>query len=310
MTEKQSSVHHVRNASGTRLGLTHYPGKPVSANAARGSTVADGQHAERSVVILAHGTFSNHRSCRGLAGYLAKNGFDCWMLDFQGHGVSERPVRDPSFESMCLEDADAAISFVLNRYPTQQIHWVGHSGGGLAILMYLARNPHQQASIRSVVTLASQATHAAVSRRNRLAIVAASLVTRVLGFAPGRWFGIGPEHEFGPVMAQWYEWSLLGRWLGSDGFDYEEALATLSRPLLCLAAEADTFIAPQSGCFRIFEQYQSDTKAFQVCGLSTGFLENYSHARLISSSSAAKEIWPQVLRWLGKADSQSSELTS
>src|SRR5688572_3601759 len=48
-------------------------------------------------VVLTHGTFSNYRSCMGLAEYLAKAGFACWVFDWRGHGASARPERPHSF---------------------------------------------------------------------------------------------------------------------------------------------------------------------------------------------------------------------
>lgn len=286
-------VHSVYNQSGTRLALTSIPAR----DRLNGSLTA------AVPVMLAHGTFSNHRSCQGLALYLAQAGFDCWLLDFQGHGGSEKPGIAPTFESMCLEDTAAVLDYLRTRYPNQAVHWVGHSGGGLSILMYLCRHPEHQESIASVVTLASQATHAAVAHKNRYAIIASALITRALGVAPGRWLKIGPENEFASVMLQWYRWSLIGRWLGTDGFDYEDALEHVKCPLLALAGTADTFIAPMEGCEHLFNCYGSADKEFKLCGLATGYKEDYTHARLISSSSAAREVWPMVSAWLERCSS-------
>ena len=280
----------IRNRQGTRLGLQCYP-------------VAGERTA---VAILAHGTFSNHRSCRGLARHLAAHGVESWILDFQGHGVSDRPSSEPDFETMCLDDAGAALDFIDRVRPGMPVCWVGHSGGGLAILMLLARHRAYRERVSRIVTLASQATDAAIASRNRLAIRAASGATRVLAFAPGKLFKLGPENEFGRVMRQWYGWSLSGRWSGTDGFDYEQGLSELTAPCLMLAASADTFIAPVSGCRRLFESYGSPDKRFQLCGVDTGFIENYSHARLISSRSAARDVWPLVADWC--LDSAGSEL--
>lgn len=279
MTDDVGPVHFIANAAGTRLGLHCYAAgrKP------------------RGVALLAHGTFSNHRSCRGLAQYLADNGVEAWVLDCQGHGVSERPVEEPDFESMYLLDARAALEFLQRRYPDQSLGWVGHSGGGLAILMLLARCPEYRDQLGSIVTIASQATDAAVRLRHRCGIHLAAIATRVVGFVPGRLFGLGPENEFAAVMQQWYRWSLSGRWLGRDGFDYEAGLRQLPQRCLMLAAQGDRFIAPVSGCERLFQAMGSSHKRFQVCGTATGFTEDYSHARIISSRNAAREVWPQVL---------------
>ncbi len=294
---KKAHIHFIDNASGTRLALWHHPSVEGMSKVG-GSAGREGAQLAPSPVILSHGTFSNHRSCRGLAQYLAKRGFDCWILDFQGHGQSETPENEPDFESMCLEDVDAALSFVMTRHPGVPIDWVGHSGGGLAMLMHLARNPNVQSQIGKLVTLASQATHAGLVTKNRLGIQASKIITRALGVAPGRWFKIGPENEFSKVMLQWYQWSLEGRWLGADGFDYEKALGDIDTPLLSFAGGGDKFIAPVEGCRYLFDCVGSTTKEFEFCAADKGYKEDYSHARIISSSSAAKDIWPKVADWL------------
>ncbi len=249
-------------------------------------------------MLLTHGTFSNHRSCRGLAQHLNKRGFDCWLLDNQGHGLSEPPLQAPDFEQMYLDDASAAVDFLKQRYNHQKLAWVGHSGGGLGALMYLAREPDRQATFSSIVTLASQATDAAVRPLNRSLIRLAQVTTRVLGYAPGHRLRLGPEAEFGAVMQQWYDWSLSGRWLGRDGFDYEASLPRVSVPTMMMAGSADRFIAPVSGCVRLFNQLGAEQSSFVRCGLDGGFSEDYSHARIISSRAAATDIWPLITSWL------------
>ncbi|MFK7857110.1 MAG: alpha/beta fold hydrolase [Granulosicoccus sp.] len=299
------NVYHISNKSGTRLALTRLPCKIDSIKSTNSIVKRNSTLIGAVPVVLAHGTFSNHRSCKGLALYLSQRGFDCWLLDFQGHGHSAKPVGSPTFESMCLEDTAAVLEFIGIRYPGQQMHWIGHSGGGLSILMYLCRNLNQQKSIASIVTLASQATHAAVVKKHRYAIKVSKLITQALGFAPGRWFKIGPENEFANVMLQWYRWSLQGKWLGEDSFDYENGMRSLTCPLLALAGGGDHFIAPADGCKHIFNRAGSNHKKFELCGLTTGYKENYSHARLISSSSASSEVWPLVSDWLEHYSPQS-----
>lgn len=280
------SVHLIKNKTGVELALTHYPAHPDSG----------GQ--QNHPVILAHGTFSNHRSVRGIAQHLTEYGFDCWILDFQGHGHSGEPKVTPSFESMCLDDSEAVISHLQKLYPSAKINWVGHSGGGLAPLMYLARNPDHHRAFNAVVTLASQATDAANSVRNRFAIVLSRAITALLGVAPGKYLNLGPENEFASVMSQWYGWSLSKKWQGSDGFDYIESLPDIRVPCLMLAGHDDRFIAPTTGCELLFNQLGSTDKEFRICGTDTGFIENYNHARLVSSRSAANDIWPLVSSWL------------
>ncbi len=286
-----SSVEFIINGSGTRLALTRTLSNTVS------PTIAKPKNNPKPI-LLAHGTFSNHRSVRGLAQHLAGSGYDCWILDFQGHGHSDKPAVKPRFESMCIEDATAALDHLKTLYPSQPVVWIGHSAGGLAVLSLLCRFPEYKSSIKAIVTLASQATHAATQNKYRIMIHLSRIITRLIGFAPGRSFKLGPENEFGSVMAQWYEWSLTGQWLGDDGFNYMDALPTITVPTLMLTGSGDKFIAPPRGCRALFDQLGSSDKHYQECGLLTGFSEDYNHSRLVSSRSASRDIWPLITNWL------------
>jgi pimeloyl-ACP methyl ester carboxylesterase len=83
------------------------------------------------------------------------------------------------------------LDYVETHHPGKKIFWVGHSGGGLAIWMHLARFPNTQERLNGVVTLASQATEAAHSIANRAMIYCASVATKALGFVPGKWLRLG-----------------------------------------------------------------------------------------------------------------------
>jgi oxygen-independent coproporphyrinogen-3 oxidase len=168
------------------------------------------------------------------------------------------------------------------------------------VLSLLARRPSFIPSLKAIVTVASQTTHAAKRRKNRIIILLSSVITRLLGFAPGKIFKLGPENEFGPVMTQWYQWSLSQKWLAADGFDYLQALNTISTPTLMLSGTGDTFIAPPGGCRALFDRIGSNDKDYQECGLSTGYAEDYNHSRIITSVSASKEIWPLISTWLNR----------
>ena len=248
-------------------------------------------------VLLAHGMYSNYRACRGLAQYLARMGYHCWLLDSQGHGFSDAAAQPVDFETQCLEDSEAALDFIESQ-SSQQWWWVGHSGGGLAMAMYLARNPARQALLQGMVTMASQATDAGLHRSRRMTLRIIRLVINVLGVAPGKRLGLGPENESVRVMDQWLRWSLTGRWTGTDSFDYLAGLHNIQLPSLSLAAAADRFIAPASGCLRLHQHLGGTDKTYVLFGKADGYLEDYTHARLVSSRNASVDVWPLVGQWI------------
>ncbi len=249
-------------------------------------------------VLLTHGTFSNAQVCGKLASFLANHGFDCWIVELRGHGQSQRGEERPDFEHLADFDVPAALAAVQRWTGKAQTFLVGHSGGGLVFLMHLARHPECWKHVKGVVTLASQATEAGATLSSRMKIVGFAAINNLLGFLPGPALGLGPENEFRGVMNQWFRWNWSRRWLGSDGFDYAEALGRVDVPTLLLAGAGDRFIAPVRGCQRLYDLLGSQDKQLAICGKSIGFAEDYGHTRIIASRAARREIWPMILTWM------------
>ena len=248
-------------------------------------------------VILSHGTFSNHRTCAGLANFLAKKGYSCWIFDWRGHGASDRAVPPHTFDDIALLDVPAIIDTVTNR-SSDPVFWVGHSGGALILLMWMARFPHLAARhIKGLIMLASQATGAATSIRNRTMIFAIDWFLRWRARAPGHWLDLGPEPESALLIRQWCRWNLTQSFSGQDGFDYQRAISRSELPILAFAGAGDGFVAPACACHAFASSFSTDVE-FHFCSKQQGFREDYTHNRLILSRNASVEIWPLVTRWL------------
>lgn len=249
-------------------------------------------------VVLSHGTFSNAQTCTRLALYLAGHGFDCWVLELRGHGRSEVGPVHPDFEQFSELDVPTALRAVRQHTRNAPLFWIGHSGGGLVPLMFLARHPETLAEVKGIVTLASQATDAGITWSGWAKIALSAAGNNLLGYAPGPLFKLGPENEFRGVMNQWFRWNWNGRWTGNDGFDYLKGLERINIPTLCLAGGGDRFIAPYQGCRRLYNALGGPDKQMVFCAKSEGYGEDYNHARIITSLRARREIWPTISEWL------------
>lgn len=90
-------------------------------------------------VILLHGSFSNRRfwfspKGLGLGAYLTRLGFDVWIPEMRGHGLSQRneDYRRNRVADYARYDLPAIAAFV--REQSGQIpHWIGHSLGGITL---------------------------------------------------------------------------------------------------------------------------------------------------------------------------------
>ncbi|BBF87631.1 esterase/lipase/thioesterase family protein [Aquitalea magnusonii] len=246
---------------------------------------------------MTHGTFSDKRICLGLAHYLAKRGATCWLMEWRGHGSSPPAVEQFDFETIALYDVPAVLHYLQQREKVVSLHAVTHSGGGLALLMCLLRQPQWQPLFGKLVLFACQACHAAPSPSRRLLLRSARLLSSCLGRVPGKRLGIGVQDEPFYLMSQWFDWNLAGRFVGQDGFDYLPALAHLPHPVLAVCADHDPFIAPPAACRRFFQALSGPQHRYLLAGQG-GIAQGYRHGSIMLSRRAALEIWPRVANWL------------
>ena len=248
-------------------------------------------------VILTHGTFSNGLICKNLAAFLNKAGFDCWIYEWTGHGLSEYGQLSLDAETFALNDVPAVIHTVLSKTNTRTCSWVAHSGGGFLPLMWLARNPLLQEKIQAIAGMGSQTTGAGKTGTGKLITRILPVIDTLLGKVPGPLSGLGPEDEVSGFLAQWAQWNRTGRWVGTDGFDYDKAMDKIQIPALFIAGAKD-IIAPPHGCQSLVNSLGSLQKRLVLCSKKNGYQEDYTHPRLIASQNAKNEIWPIILEFI------------
>lgn len=250
-------------------------------------------------IVIAHGTISNGEAVQDLALYLAGLGFDCWILEWGGHGNSHAAHRRQNFEYPAFNDLPVAVEFVLGKTQQSKLLWVSHSGGGHLPLMFLARYPEKQNLFAGLVTIGAQATDGAAGIQHKLRAVALWAVTILLGQTPKFVVSMGSEGEPTCLLAQWAVWNLRGQWLGKDGFDYLAGLGSIGIPALIMAGGNDN-IAPVLGCEKVFTALGSEDKSWKVCSRAEGFSKDFTHGQLIRGKAARAEVFPIVGKWISQ----------
>lgn len=251
-------------------------------------------------IILVPGTFSNHAFWLGTRGTgfartLAERGFEAWVVDPRGHGLSQRPGPDDrwDFDDWAHNDLTAVIEAATRHRPALL---VGHSAGGAAALAALAVRTRLRERVRGIVTIATPVPWLQPMRRVGAYLTLA--VTRAFGRFPAPLLRLGPEDELPGVMSQWMRWNLQGRWEGNDGTDYEPLIRELKNPYLGVAGNGDRLFAPPDACRGLYEMIGSADKTFLLCGRSTGFSEDFDHTGIMIRRSARAELWPRLLEWI------------
>lgn len=250
------------------------------------------------VVAITHGTFSGTASCDRLGAYLAAQGFGTWLFDWRGHGRNPACGHGHDLEAVARHDIASAIEAIRSEEQGRPLTLIGHSGGGIAAAIWAARNPDvARDHLAGVVLLAAQATHAASTP------LAWARIRGYLAWIGRRnWLAanrmVGPEAESGQLMRQWCQWNLQRRFVGHDGMNYLQALSQVRIPVLAMAGAGDCLIAPWQGCEALASAFGGTDVEFVLCGKAAGFVEDYSHSRLLMAGNAQSDVFPRIAQWI------------
>lgn len=285
--EVEATVHWVASDDGARLAVTR-----VQAEGAPGGTPA----------VLVHGNYA-HRGFwltddgGGLAPYLARAGYDVWVPELRGHGLSPKAEE---FAGVTAEDHTRrdlpAVQEAVAEATGSEAVWVAHSAGGLYLLGALGRGWLDPEEVRAVAVFGTQIDRGEAYLENRLVGGAVKGLLDLLGYLPAPRLGMGPEVEPAGEMKELIDWKARG-WVDGEGVSYRDGLAGLDVPVRAYAGAADSDDPPE-GCRMLLEEVGSSETSFVLLGEDGGFGRDYGHAEMVASSAAAEEVWPDLRGWL------------
>lgn len=290
-------------------------------------------------VVLVHGIASNHRfwdleEGRSLACHLQQAGYDVWNLDLRGHGDA---IRGPdgrrqragwTIDDYAVHDLPAAFDRVLAETGASQVHYVGHSLGGMVLAAYLATR--DEWPLASAVVVGSPldfrdpdvlvaALLGAAPVMNGLRRLPLGGVARVYG-AIGR---SGPmkldallhnpdlversaerrmlRTVVSPLTvgeARQLALARDGEFRSTDGaVVYREALRHVTVPMLFVAGRADHIVSPDR-VRAYFDAVGSDDKALVLASRANGMAGDYGHLDLGLGDHVTVDIFPRITAWL------------
>ncbi|WP_369854590.1 alpha/beta fold hydrolase [Candidatus Thalassolituus haligoni] len=295
--------HNLDKDRSVEVAVTH-----LSPGSYETSPARDGR---RPPVVLLHGSFTNRSfwltvDGEGLAAWLVRQGFDVWLMEQRGHGLSPRNndyTGNTSQQYACC-DVPAVNDFVCEKtgeYPA----WIGHSLGGVVLATAIAAGKLRPDNCAGVMSFGAQI----LKRPWYLWMPLGSLSLRTLmsikGELDGRKIGIGPENEPAGIVNEYLaRQAIFGKWqLENIKQPLLPAWRQANVPLRMFAGAGDR-IDPASCCRRFYEHYGSDAgievaKSMTLLGVENGFSEDYDHLGMVISPAARDEVWPLVASWLG-----------
>ncbi len=317
---KAREIHSILTPDGWRIRLFRYR---------KGGTSGE-------PVLLVHGYTSNHWNLtlpqgESLADFLVEKGYDCWAIDLRGNRTSLPPPGTPrhraTYDGYVMQDLPAAIAFIRQSTGFDQIHWTGHSMGGM--LLYSYELAHGRDHIASGATLASPPWLEAFWTKTQDRLVwfmeTAPWIFEILkrGFAPifawlkphyslvpVRWENMNPkfgiaeffnaaEQTAGPVTRT-FEECAKHRYLAidNDRINVLQGLNRLQTPLLVMACPLDP-IAPISNLQLFFDRLPTSDKRFIELSKAAGCAMDHSHVDPPFSRNAATEVFTPIADWIG-----------
>ncbi|BBP82241.1 esterase [Pseudomonas sp. Pc102] len=265
-----------------------------------------GHEEQRGVpVVLLHGSFSNRRfwyspKCLGLGPHLARAGFDVWIAEMRGHGLSPRnqDYRRNRVADYARYDLPAIGAFVREQ-TAQAPHWIGHSLGGITLAAALGGHYLAGEHVASVALFGSQISRVYWPLKVPPVEWSGRFLLKRLAVLSGPGLKRGPEDEpigIGLESLRWH--GLFGRF-GDAERDWWKGLAEVNVPVLAVGAAGDQQ-DPAWACRKLLEQFGGETKQFLCLSRENGFADDYGHIEMLVSKHAQQEVWPLVEHWLDR----------
>ncbi|MBI5094420.1 MAG: alpha/beta fold hydrolase [Candidatus Hydrogenedentes bacterium] len=265
-----------------------------------------------------------------LADYLSQAGYDCWAIDLRGTRSSIPPYgrkrEAESLDDYVFEDIPAAIETIQRETGYSQVHWVGHSLGGMLLYAYDAAFGSKQ--LACGVTLGSPAGFAGAHMARpgvllyvlRYARPALSVLVRALAplfnrFQPNvrglpmNWENLKPGvntrvffNVFDPnsywIARELTGWAISRSWRMRNGtLDVDAGMKKLGTPLFAIYGSRDP-LTPRGVVQDFFDALPGDDKKMLVLGKDEGADMDYSHIDLAFSKNAEKEVYEPIADWL------------
>lgn len=256
-------------------------------------------------IILLHGSFSNRRHWLsaeggGVAAYLAEAGYDVWLPEMRGHGLS--PVND-EFANNTLEGAVEYDLPAIHKFVVEQtgkdVTYIAEEMGGFFMLGALAVGAIDQRTVKSCIYIEEQ--NPLSSRLNTKAFGKNALWRlKKKGILSGQQLGVGIENESYATIKPYLSWQNRVSFTALTGLSAEQPYADITVPVMVVASKAADINGPVKNAEWIYEQLSMSTKSIKKYDYSeANTYRSYPNAG-ITLYPTTGGCWDDILAWVGR----------
>lgn len=258
---------------------------------------------------------------------LVERGFDCWVIDLRGNRRSEPPIGTSRytgrFKDHYTKDIPSALDHICTITGYEQVHWVGHSMGGLLLYAYAATQDTERiASVTSIgappgftdlnITIYPKVnsfitTFPFIAERYMRGLVPlGQLITREDNPLPMNGANMSQDVTFfniiemPPVEVTRYLFDCAEnhRWVLEDSdIDMEDFLPTIELPIHLLAAPLDN-LGMERAIESFYDSVASRDKQLTILSRAHGTELDYDHVDMIYGKNARTEVYEPIGSWI------------
>lgn len=263
-------------------------------------------------VLLIHGSIEDarifySRKGKGLAHFLAAQGFDVFAPDLAGKGESLPKVHGGLHHTqndVINRDIPLYLSHIKKFYPDTPVRLGAHSWGGVMLLAWYAR--HGIVGETGPWVFFGTKRRIGVFSLRRLFMLdimwtlAGEVGTRLRGYLPGKALGMGSEDEPAQLYRDVNRWVYSKVWKDpDDGFDFAKALGKKPQPpTLYFAGIKDYVLGHPLDVERLMRETGNDLAEFILLGKGNGNLADYGHIDMLTGKTCPDDHFAQAAHWL------------
>ncbi|MEX0810958.1 MAG: alpha/beta fold hydrolase [Chitinophagales bacterium] len=268
---------------------------------------------DKPAVFLLHGSIENgkifySKSGKGLAPWLAKQGFDVFVGDIRGRGKSQPKISKHSkhgqWEIITI-DIPVFLDKIRKIKGNVPVSAIAHSWGGVLLLAYIAR--HKNHPIDKMVFFGSK-RRISVFNKDRLIKIdlvwnfTGYIISLFKGYFPAVEYNIGADNESRKYFQELNHWIYCKKWIDPrDGFDYNKALKSITTPpTLYLTGTDDRCLGHPTDVKLLMDEANNEGDQFHLLGKANGHKKDYGHIDTLTDPGAVEDIFPLVVGWLKK----------